>query len=157
MKTRLQNIINHQSVAAKPKVIRTNHNPPNSRLKSNGLQKNVNQSDRNETSSQQRSIRTRAQANSNPEVKMSDKKIPLYQSSDLEINRTKKDANIRIQSKSTPMVDQAKMNSSPSGKIRGNQLAEFGDYRIFVVGDLVWAKLKGWPAWPAQVSLISMT
>lgn len=35
-----------------------------------------------------------------------------------------------------------------------DSLIEFnGDYRIFIVGDLVWAKLKGWPAWPAKVNI----
>lgn len=30
------------------------------------------------------------------------------------------------------------------------------DYRVFVVGDLVWAKLRGWPAWPAKVGYFSI-
>lgn len=30
---------------------------------------------------------------------------------------------------------------------------ENGQYQIFITGDIVWAKLKGWPVWPSKVTL----
>lgn len=37
---------------------------------------------------------------------------------------------------------------------RNKKLAKFSsDYEVFVVGDIVWAKLRGHPHWPAKVKL----
>lgn len=46
-----------------------------------------------------------------------------------------------------------KANRMKAGFNNERQLMEFSDYRVFIVGDLVWAKLRGWPAWPAKVSI----
>lgn len=65
-----------------------------------------------------------------------------------------------VQAKLKSVRHQVGKKSSPRGSnkneakhgIKNHQLAEIGDYRIFVVGDLVWAKLKGRPACPTKVN-----
>lgn len=57
-----------------------------------------------------------------------------------------------------PTVNKAK-KKSPSEeeskkKESKKQLVEFGDYRVFVVGDIVWTKLKGWQSWPSKACVL---
>lgn len=54
-----------------------------------------------------------------------------------------------------PTVNEAKKKTSPkeeSKKKESKKLVEFGDFRVFVVGDIVWTKLKGWQSWPSKAS-----
>lgn len=50
-------------------------------------------------------------------------------------------------------VGKMPVNKAPSEK-RNNAIVEYGEFDddVFVTKDLVWAKLKGWPVWPAKVS-----
>lgn len=36
------------------------------------------------------------------------------------------------------------------------EIVEVNDYRVFVVGDIVWVKLKGWAAWPGKASVFTI-
>lgn len=68
--------------------------------------------------------------------------------------KKEQDKNVIIKSRTRSEVKLKKFkNEKKSGEQTNKHLVEYtGEYRVFVVGDLVWAKLKGWPAWPAKVS-----
>lgn len=157
MKTRSQKLI-VQSVKNKPKVIETDKKIASrskiSMIKA-GVKDSINQV---KTRSQNLSHVHKESTLSSPgQVKVEDELVIAQHKMTTRSKRS--DVN---QVKSKPMRHHAgKKSSSRSSNqneakngIKNNQLAEIGDYRVFVVGDLVWAKLKGWPAWPAKVGVI---
>lgn len=76
-------------------------------------------------------------------------------SSNLHIERNKRSDPVKTRSKTSIQIKLTMLPQNEPDHIVGSHIQELmeynGDYRVFVVGDLVWAKLKGWPAWPAKV------
>lgn len=70
-----------------------------------------------------------------------------------ELNRKsdKTDSRSKIDSKESPAKSMTKRIRSKKDLFIAEQSS---DYRVFITGDLVWAKLRGWPAWPAKVSIL---
>lgn len=124
MKTRSKNLVK-KSVALKPKMNKKNNVCSKiSGIKPEEKKEVINLTNRVETRSHRM---FRVQTESNPKIKSNE-----------------------IEKKGPPASNVRP--KEPKINRKNQQLIEFGDFRIFIVGDLVWAKLRGWPAWPAKVS-----
>lgn len=76
------------------------------------------------------SIRTRAMRNA-----IATKPIPIASS----------------EPKAVAIKPEKTLNPAKKAKLKAISEDDSFDYRVFLSGDLVWVKLRGWPAWPARV------
>lgn len=48
-----------------------------------------------------------------------------------------------------------KRQQKPKGR-ECKEIVEVNDYRVFIVGDIVWVRLKGWATWPGKASVFTI-
>lgn len=136
MKTRSQKLLQKSSVATKPK-----------------LKKMETQSKKSIDQSKERSVVTFPQQLST-KTRSVEKMMTRSMIKTVPANLTKHNA---TKTKSNNLKMNATKISSNKKMVNGvkevqNEIAEH-DYKVYTVGDLVWAKMKGWPNWTAKVRI----